>query len=491
VEWQNGSTDDPVGPHEFIKATSLPPLFMFSTIAVNQRKKMDRKKVLLAIVLLVAAIAAVGVSVSVLTGRESKVTASDPTDSDVAVTTGDEQFPTPPPALGAQITNTPQPADHPSLKASEIPGDSPTSNPLTMTDETSHRPSDRATEIISPFPTTSPSTSPPTSIESLISTYTPSVVPFNTDPNSPSGCRRAAEGDSAVCDITVFYAIADVPYTNVDTLALPGQIVSLPDNAEFLIHLGDIRSAKEENRCNLSEFQDVAETLRLSKVPVFIVVGGEQNTLCENSKRYTTALTHFTLHLDNEWNDCSNIHESWGYWGQELGRFEDHWDHNFQVTRPDDRPENFVFIHKKSMFIGLNLVAGRVHDANEWDTRLTEQAMWTIGLMAAHTGGSLDVEQVRSIVIFGHAHPTAHHDKFFLPLRSFILNKLAIDIPVMYMNGDAHVWSYDPTYLGVEQMLRIQLTGGTTEPPLEVIVAPTDDPVDSHAESVFLYDRRL
>jgi hypothetical protein len=61
----------------------------------------------------------------------------------------------------------------------------------------------------------------------------------------------------------------------------------------------------------------------------------------------------------------------------------------------------------------------------------------------------------------------------------------------MYMNGDAHVWSYDPTYLGVEQMLRIQLTGGTTEPPLQVIVAPTDDPVDSNAESVFLYDRRL
>jgi hypothetical protein len=174
-----------------------------------------------------------------------------------------------------------------------------------------------------------------------------------------------------------------------------------------------------------------------------------------------------------------------------LSNFEDHWDHSFQVTRPVDRPENFAFIHKKTLFVGLNIVAGRVNHQLEWYTRLTEQAIWTTGLMRAHTGGNLSVEQVRSIVIFGHANPTILHDSFFLPLKFFIRDELAGDIPVLYLNGDAHAWSYETEYLALDQLLRIQLTGGTSEPPLQVVVAPTDDIVESNAENVFLYDRRL
>jgi hypothetical protein len=48
-----------------------------------------------------------------------------------------------------------------------------------------------------------------------------------------------------------------------------------PDNAEFLIHLGDIRSAQKENACVLSDYQDIATVLKLSRVPVFLVPGGK------------------------------------------------------------------------------------------------------------------------------------------------------------------------------------------------------------------------
>ena len=194
---------------------------------------------------------------------------------------------------------------------------------------------------------------------------------------------------------------------------------------------------------------------------------------------------------DNEWNDCSNMDTAWKLWKQELSRFEDNWDHNFKVYRPIDRPENFSFTHKKNLFIGLNIVGGRVHDQAEWTLRLTEQVVWATGLMKAHTSGSLVVEQVRSIVIFGHANPTLLHDSFFGPLKIFIHDELANDIPVLYLNGDGHLWSYDSSFFGVEQLLRIELTGGTTEPPLQMIVAPSDDAVNNNAESVFLYDRRL
>jgi hypothetical protein len=136
-------------------------------------------------------------------------------------------------------------------------------------------------------------------------------------------------------------------------------------------------------------------------------------------------------------------------------------------------------------------VGGRVHDQAEWTLRLTEQVTWATGLMKAHTSGGRLAEQVRSIVIFGHANPTVLHDSFFVPLKTFIRDELASDIPVLYLNGDGHRWSYDSSFFGVEQFLRIELTGGTTEPPLQLIVAPSNDAVNNNAESVFLYDRRL
>lgn len=132
-----------------------------------------------------------------------------------------------------------------------------------------------------------------------------------------------------------------------------------------------------------------------------------------------------------------------------------------------------------------------MHSQDEWTSRLTEQAIWVTQLMRKHTGGDLSKEQVRAVCLFGHANPTQDHDLFFAPLRYYIFNELRSDIPVMYMNGDAHVWSYDKSFLGQEQLLRIQLTGGTTELPLQVVIAPTDDVVDSIPENVFLYDRRL
>lgn len=130
-------------------------------------------------------------------------------------------------------------------------------------------------------------------------------------------------------------------------------------------------------------------------------------------------------------------------------------------------------------------------DQQEWDARLIEQALWTAKLMSAHTGGDLSVEQVTTVVIFGHASPSPSHTLFFSPLAYFLRNELAHNVSVLYMNGNGHFWSYDFPFLGHTQLIRIQLTGGTSEPPLQVIVAPSEDSAEYDIESVFLYDRRL
>jgi hypothetical protein len=123
-----------------------------------------------------------------------------------------------------------------------------------------------------------------------------------------------------------------------------------------------------------------------------------------------------------------------------------------------------------------------VHSSTEWASRLTDEVEWTKSLILQFT-------EANAIVIFGHADPTNNHALFFDPLQSFIQNNLQNRIPIMYMNGDSHKWHYQPNFYGQKNFLRIQLTGGTTEPPLKVCVNASS--AYQGVESAFSYDRRL
>lgn len=105
-----------------------------------------------------------------------------------------------------------------------------------------------------------------------------------------------------------------------------------------------------------------------------------------------------------------------------------------------------------------------------------------ISLLKSHTGG-----EVQTVILFGHANPTVNHDDFFLPIRHYMNEFLPKSVKVLYLNGDGHAWKYEPDFFGQENFLRIQLTGGTTEPPLKMII----DSSANLVEAAFLYDRRL
>ena len=45
-----------------------------------------------------------------------------------------------------------------------------------------------------------------------------------------------------------------------------------------------------------------------------------------------------------------------------FGKFEEQWDHSFEVTRHEERPENFSFLSKRTLFFGLNIVGGENHN---------------------------------------------------------------------------------------------------------------------------------
>jgi hypothetical protein len=78
----------------------------------------------------------------------------------------------------------------------------------------------------------------------------------------------------------VFYVISDVPYNDVQAVKLQQQINVLPNDAEFLMHVGDIRSGRNTSaKCIKKEYTDVANLLRSSAVPTFIVRKLKKNSL--------------------------------------------------------------------------------------------------------------------------------------------------------------------------------------------------------------------
>ena len=142
--------------------------------------------------------------------------------------------------------------------------------------------------------------------------------------------------------LVTFYAMGDVPYKPEEDRLLPSQIADLPDDGQFVVHVGDIKSGSTP--CDESVFQKVSGMLSKSRTPVFIIPG------------------------DNEWNDCADPSQAWTFWNQYFRRFDRRWNHTIPIFRQIEHEENFSFVINDVLFVGINLVGGYVHDPGEWQT---------------------------------------------------------------------------------------------------------------------------
>lgn len=175
--------------------------------------------------------------------------------------TSPPQLPPPtrsPTALPALTPTTPLPSNLPT----PVPTHLPTSQPVPL-------PTKPPTRAPTRFPTRAPTRAP-----TLSPTASPTKAYDRVELDSPSAASSECPPDQA---LTTFYAIADTPYNQVEANELPIQVRSLPSDAEFLVHLGDIRSAKNGGSCKLYEYNNVAAILRQSPVPVFMVIGGKSD----------------------------------------------------------------------------------------------------------------------------------------------------------------------------------------------------------------------
>jgi hypothetical protein len=253
--------------------------------------------------------------------------------------------------------------------------------------------------------------------------------------------------------------------------------------SEFMVHLGDVfrtptvtkpagSSTKQQGEveppqpCEMpteAEYHWTADLLsRSNTIPTWIVVG------------------------DNEWNDLEDPIQGWKWWQKYYARFEERFQPAWKTERQPDCPENFAFLRKSVVFIGINLPGGRVHDPAEWALRLPQDASWIKEVLTRP-----EMADARAAVILCQANPFVikpgeSKDKF----KAFLLpfRKAAADWkkPLLFLHSDGHVWVDDQPW-PEKNIRRIQVDKWDNKfPTIQVTVLDTGD-----AKTMFKFNRRL
>jgi hypothetical protein len=234
----------------------------------------------------------------------------------------------------------------------------------------------------------------------------------------------------------VFSVTGDVPYGASEVPDFQQQIAdhNLYSPSEFFAHLGDIK--KQSDPCDESVYSDVASYLMELAVPVFIVPG------------------------DNETTDCEDETQAWNFWVQYFLNFELNFCGAPVAENQIVQPENFAFVKKGVLFIGINLVSGISSSIMTNDADWVEQQL------------EQKVSQVRGAVIFSQSGPSSSRATFF---DIFDPAAQTFAKPVLFIHGDGHEWMMDNPF-SASNVLRVQVDDGGSEAPVQITV--TMDPQD-------------
>ncbi len=238
-----------------------------------------------------------------------------------------------------------------------------------------------------------------------------------------------------------FSAFGDIPYSNSEYALIQKYAVdhNLYSPSAFIVHIGDMLTGS----CDEKKYADMAQVMKGFKVPAYFVVG------------------------DNEYTDCDNPVQALAYWKKYFLNFEQNFCGAPVAEHQNIRSENFSFMWNGVLFVGINLVgASTIHDQNEWNTRMQDDANWVSQQFQAK------VSQVRAAVIFAQTGNRTDVAPFTTQFRA---TAAAFAKPVLYIHGDLHSYKFDQPW-SEKNIVRIQVPLGAAEPPLEVTVTMNSNP---------------
>lgn len=273
----------------------------------------------------------------------------------------------------------------------------------------------------------------------------------NSNDNDPPPIPKENEEEEVeVVPPVVFTAIGDVPYNDEQRTDLINMVIdhNAKSTSEFIIHVGDIKAGADP--CDEEVYDDVSTILKGFDTPTFIILG------------------------DNEFNDCEDPVQGLEYWNQYFLNFHENWPFEPAITYQAERTENFSWVQDKVLFIGINLVGSVVHDEEEWNERLADNALLIEQLLETHT------DDTEAVVIFAHANiVNLEPQKFDDFTTRFRTSAATYGKPILFLQGDGHFWLENRPW-AEKNILRVQINGGS-----EAVQVT----VDTSKENPFIFNR--
>jgi len=200
------------------------------------------------------------------------------------------------------------------------------------------------------------------------------------------------------------YVLTDNPRS------LKEDVVNFPEDADFGIHIGGIFNNK--NTCDNSIYDEVKQTLQLSKVPFL------------------------ALPANSDWCLCSNPVDALESWRSSLGTLDTTWEKSTissgmsPLMRQAERPENFAFVSKKTLIIGLNIVENYVlHGDTIQGAQDNDNLNWTRFNLQLHQ------DTFNAIIILGHAAPTiSQYEGYFHHISKLFQSEMP-NTPILYVHS--------------------------------------------------------
>jgi hypothetical protein len=234
----------------------------------------------------------------------------------------------------------------------------------------------------------------------------------------------------------VFYVTSDAPYDRNQEEKLTADLAALPNDADFLVHLGNIQDSAV-TLCPETRYAHVKNLLVKSHVPIFVLPGEE------------------------DWNNCPNPDDAWESWQANFESFESNFEHHFEVNRQLRRKENFAFLHMEALFMGFHIVGGRITNQDEWTQRLQDDVNWMESMVTMFAG------DFKQIVMLGNARPGPEQRHFFERLAAFLG---PYEMPIIYIHANSGVggiMQYD--LFGDDDTIKgLQIEDGGQNPPLRI-----------------------
>jgi hypothetical protein len=293
---------------------------------------------------------------------------------------------------------------------------------------------------------------------------------------------------SATAEPVTFSAMGCGPYTPPDkpAAAFYVQQENRERRSEFMVHLGDVFKMPLVKKPEAGAASQAAKTNQTEPPGPDQMPSEAEYCWTANLLSQSNTIPTWIVPGDNEWNDLEDPVQGNKWWQKYYARFEEHFQPGWKTERSPERPENFTFVRKSVVFIGLNLVGGRVHDASEWALRLPQDAAWIKEVLTRPS-----MSDVRAAVILCQANPFVikpgeSKDKFKTFLVPFRQSAADWKKPLLFLHADGHVWIDDQPW-PEKNIRRIQVDKWDTKfPTLQVSVADTGD-----AKTMFTFNRRL